>query len=357
MSLYDGLELDTKSSSKDVAGWSSSIKLLQSHLQVKKNVLTQAKKEKERQSKAVTLAPVVDLSRQNSQPDPDIDILPPLQLSFNQEARGLMCAASEDSLDVANEYDPLWPNDYEKLVKERKENRERAREEDLRKREMDERDSRRRRDRYDRNETRSDRRERDFSPPRERDGFSRRRDEEEDYDRERPSRAGGGAAIAPPPSLVEDVKSSAGAMADDTRSGGKVAPLLGMLGGSVAARIMAKYGFREGQGLGKQEQGMSQALQVEKTSKRGGKIIHERDIPKDNSEERRPNMATRDPQCLIFEIPNTTDDEAVRIFLEFERIESATKAVIDLNGRFFGGRVVKAGFYNLDKFRAFKLTE
>lgn len=43
---------------------------------------------------------------------------------------------------------------------------------------------------------------------------------------------------------------------------------------------MAKYGFREGQGLGKQEQGMSQALQVEKTSKRGGKIIHEKDIPK-----------------------------------------------------------------------------
>lgn len=47
---------------------------------------------------------------------------------------------------------------------------------------------------------------------------------------------------------------------------------------SVAARIMAKYGFKEGQGLGKKEQGMSQALQVEKTSKRGGKIIHEKDL-------------------------------------------------------------------------------
>lgn len=47
---------------------------------------------------------------------------------------------------------------------------------------------------------------------------------------------------------------------------------------SVAARIMAKYGFKEGQGLGKKEQGMSQALQVEKTSKRGGKIIHENDL-------------------------------------------------------------------------------
>lgn len=46
---------------------------------------------------------------------------------------------------------------------------------------------------------------------------------------------------------------------------------------------MAKYGFKEGQGLGKKEQGMSQALLVEKTSKRGGKIIHERDVPKNGA--------------------------------------------------------------------------
>ena len=36
---------------------------------------------------------------------------------------------------------------------------------------------------------------------------------------------------------------------------------------------MQKYGFREGQGLGKHEQGLSTALSVEKTSKRGDKII------------------------------------------------------------------------------------
>lgn len=42
---------------------------------------------------------------------------------------------------------------------------------------------------------------------------------------------------------------------------------------------MAKMGYREGQGLGRSQQGMSQALVVEKTSKRGGKILHEKDVP------------------------------------------------------------------------------
>ena len=56
--------------------------------------------------------------------------------------------------------------------------------------------------------------------------------------------------------------------------------------GSVASKIMAKYGYKDGQGLGKKEQGMSQALFVEKTSKRGGKIIHERDLPKGERNQR-----------------------------------------------------------------------
>ena len=35
--------------------------------------------------------------------------------------------------------------------------------------------------------------------------------------------------------------------------------------------------IQHGQGLGRTEQGMSQALLVEKTSKRGGRIVHEKD--------------------------------------------------------------------------------
>ncbi|VVD01332.1 unnamed protein product [Leptidea sinapis] len=62
-------------------------------------------------------------------------------------------------------------------------------------------------------------------------------------------------------------------------------------------------------------------------------------------------------KVLIFELPNAPSDEAVRIFVEFKRIESAIKAVVDLNGRFFGGRQVKAGFYEVEKFNTLQLNE
>ena len=38
--------------------------------------------------------------------------------------------------------------------------------------------------------------------------------------------------------------------------------------------------LQQGQGLGRTQQGMSQALAVEKTSKRGGRIVHENDFKK-----------------------------------------------------------------------------
>ncbi|CAF4018290.1 unnamed protein product [Rotaria magnacalcarata] len=62
-------------------------------------------------------------------------------------------------------------------------------------------------------------------------------------------------------------------------------------------------------------------------------------------------------KCLIYEITDVLEDEAVRIFVEFKRVESAIKAVVDMNGRYFGGRVVKAKFYNVDKFRQFDLAD
>uniref|UniRef100_A0A8P0TKK3 RNA recognition motif domain-containing protein n=2 Tax=Canis lupus familiaris TaxID=9615 RepID=A0A8P0TKK3_CANLF len=68
-------------------------------------------------------------------------------------------------------------------------------------------------------------------------------------------------------------------------------------------------------------------------------------------------------KCAIFEIPGAPDDETVRIFLEFERVgitpwaAGGAKPLRHLNGRYFGGRVVKARFYNLVKFRVLDLVE
>ena len=57
-------------------------------------------------------------------------------------------------------------------------------------------------------------------------------------------------------------------------------------------------------------------------------------------------------RVLIFEVtePGFPADEAVRIFVGFERPEEATKAVVALQGRFFGGRVVRAGFFDERRF-------
>lgn len=60
---------------------------------------------------------------------------------------------------------------------------------------------------------------------------------------------------------------------------------------------------------------------------------------------------------VINELPNVAPEEAVRIFVEFKRIESAIKAVVDLNGRFFGGRLVKAGFFPFEKYKTRQLYD
>lgn len=57
-------------------------------------------------------------------------------------------------------------------------------------------------------------------------------------------------------------------------------------------------------------------------------------------------------RVIIFEVtePDYPEEQAVRIFIEFDRPEAATKALVDLEGRFFGGRAVRATFYDEGKF-------
>ncbi|CAI5637346.1 splicing factor 45 isoform X1 [Oreochromis niloticus] len=416
MSLYD--DLGVGASDTKTEGWSKNFKLLQSQLKVKKAALTQAKTQRMKQT--TVLAPVIDLKRGSSSDERQITDAPPHVAAGLKDAVPSGFSASDVLIPLADEYDPMFPNDYEKVVKRHREERQRQREQE-RQKEIEEREKKRK----DRHES--------GAPS----GFSRfpaaeeDSDEEEEYEKERRKRSMGGAAIAPPSSLVDRDGSSysyedegrpaRGSKAaipppmyedsDRPRSPpGPTSSFLANMGGTVAHKIMQKYGFKEGQGLGKHEQGLSTALSVEKTSKRGGKIIIGDAAEKpgssqsgaaetsgsaaDSSKKSDANPLTeilKNPtkvvllrnmvgrgevdedlegetkeecekygkvvKCVIFEIAEVPDDEAVRIFLEFERVESAIKAVVDLNGRYFGGRVVKACFYNLDKFRVLDLGE
>lgn len=57
------------------------------------------------------------------------------------------------------------------------------------------------------------------------------------------------------------------------------------------------------------------------------------------------------------EMPNQIPEETVRIFVEFSRLECAIKALLDLNGRFFGGRQVRCRFYPCEKYENFIFDE
>uniref|UniRef100_A0A3Q2G9I6 Splicing factor 45 n=1 Tax=Cyprinodon variegatus TaxID=28743 RepID=A0A3Q2G9I6_CYPVA len=390
MSLYD--DLGVGASDTKTEGWSKNFKLLQSQLKVKKAALTQAKTQRMKQT--TVLAPVIDLKRGSSSDDRLNTDTPPHAAVGLKDAVPSGFSSGDVLIPLADEYDPMFPNDYEKVVKRHREEQQRKREQE-RLKEIEEREKRRKE------------RHENAAPS----GFSRFPATEEDSDEEedsdcflfffflllslgpssysyedegRPPR-GGKAAIPPP--IYED--------SDRPRSPpGPTSSFLANMGGTVAHKIMQKYGFKEGQGLGKHEQGLSTALSVEKTSKRGGKIIIGDAAEKHPSKKSDANPLTeilKNPtkvvllrnmvgrgevdedlegetkeecekygkvvKCVIFEIAEVPDDEAVRIFLEFERVESAIKAVVDLNGRYFGGRVVKACFYNLDKFRVLNLGE
>ncbi|XP_021169400.1 splicing factor 45 isoform X2 [Fundulus heteroclitus] len=419
MSLYD--DLGVGASDTKTEGWSKNFKLLQSQLKVKKAALTQAKTQ--RMNKTTVLAPVIDLKRGGSSDDRLNTDTPPHTAIGLKDAVPSGFSSGDVLIPLADEYDPMFPNDYEKVMKRHREEQQRKREQE-RQKEIEEREKRRKE------------RHEGGAPS----GFSRfpateeDSDEEEEYEKEWRKRSIGGAAIAPPSSLVDrdgppsfsyedEGRPPRGAKAaipppiyedsDRPRSPpGPTSSFLANMGGTVAHKIMQKYGFKEGQGLGKHEQGLSTALSVEKTSKRGGKIIIGDATEKpgssqsgaadtsiggstaDSSKKSEANPLTeilKNPtkvvllrnmvgrgevdedlegetkeecekygkvvKCVIFEIAEVPDDEAVRIFLEFERVESAIKAVVDLNGRYFGGRVVKACFYNLDKFRVLDLGE
>ncbi|CAD6996775.1 splicing factor 45 [Ceratitis capitata] len=411
MDLYD--DIDTKPRASQIDGWSSGIKMLQTQLAIKK-----AQGPKELPKKPL-MTPVVNLrakkaaaeaeahSGNNSKSDTPI-LTPKTVITAKPLEPVIENTKSDDCWDFIDEYDPMWPNEYEKL-KEKNQNKEKDHKSN----------AGGGGGRSERKRGRGRNNPRDSSPTVKFSGFGQRQSEEENYSPPQPGAVSskGGAAIAPPPSLQE-------ISINNENGDGSSNVTIPYSASSVAAKIMAKYGFKDGQGLGKQEQGMSMALQVEKTSKRGGRIIHEKDVflppppapnsppvsmappaapapitpgltlaqavaevpaaepsiteimkepskvvllrnmvgPGDVDEDLEPEVKD---ECntkygevanvVIHEAFGTTPEEAVKIFVEFKRIESAIKAVVDLNGRFFGGRQVRAGFYNFDKFKSFQL--
>lgn len=58
---------------------------------------------------------------------------------------------------------------------------------------------------------------------------------------------------------------------------------------------------------------------------------------------------------FIYEAPaaSVPREEAVRIIVAFQAVESAVKAQGDLNGRFFGGHAVRASFFAEERFARF----
>ncbi|XP_059477929.1 splicing factor 45 isoform X2 [Neocloeon triangulifer] len=412
MSLYDDDDGMSKDKSEQVSGWSSSIKMMQSQLQIKQKqnstpLVNQPKREQMRKPPP-TLAPVINLKKAKTPGDARSEKKPILVSGFHESRSNVLpittishipkTASNELEWNWEDEYDPMWPNDYEAVVQEMKERKSRENDEERgkwkSKTNRDDNNKRSNPSRYD-----EVKRFKGFAGKHE-------SDEEEEPPKPRVSR-GGGAAIAPPPSLQEQQKSPP-RPSSTPKSGGNT-----FEGGSVAAKIMAKFGYKEGQGLGRQEQGISTALQVEKTSKRGGRIVHEPppvstlfggapaspppqnlfappapptpstpaslaadeltitemmknpskavllrnmvgpgEVDEDLEPEVKDECNTKYGdvvKVVIKEIPNVVPEEAVQIYVEFKRLESAIKAVVDLNGRFFGGRQVKAVFYDYEK--------
>ncbi|CAO2585136.1 Splicing factor 45 [Lemmus lemmus] len=124
MSLYDDLGVETSDSKTE--SWSKNFKLLQSQLQVKKAALTQAKSQQTKQS--TVLAPVIDLKRGGSSDDRQIVDTPPHVAAGLKDPVPSGFSAGEVLIPLADEYDPMFPNDYEKVVKRQREERQRQRE-------------------------------------------------------------------------------------------------------------------------------------------------------------------------------------------------------------------------------------
>lgn len=164
---------------------------------------------------------------------------------------------------VIEEYDPARPNDYEDYRREKK---KKAADAEIR-RELE----RRRQEEEER-----ERRERE---ERENASASRLNMSGEEAWKRRAAMSGGGVpprSPSPPPANVESGGGGGGGVGGFSIGKSETSGLgLGAGGQMTAAqRMMAKMGWKEGQGLGRQEQGITTPLMARKTDRRAGVIVN-----------------------------------------------------------------------------------
>mmetsp|Transcript_8991 Transcript_8991/g.23080 ORF Transcript_8991/g.23080 Transcript_8991/m.23080 type:complete len:240 (-) Transcript_8991:55-774(-) len=157
---------------------------------------------------------------------------------------------------------------------------------------------------------------------------------------------------------------------------------------SMAEKMMAKMGWKEGEGLGRSKQGIKKPLEAQKVARSGGIIVEsDSEEAKRLAEKDKGSLVSVRPtrilllknmvgpgevddeledevanECeakyghvlrvTIFEAtdPSLPTTEVIRIFVEFETCSSSMRAHAALNGRFFGGRQVVAEFFDEQKF-------